>query len=76
MRTAEATPHRRMADVIYKNIYFIEETEEQLAFFGGDHVYRANVSKRVEFDEEKHSKVTVATCPCDLKFGSDKPRRR
>ena len=72
MRTAEETWYQGTADAIYQNIDFIKEAEEHLVLiFGADHIYRMNISKMVEFHEERHAEVTVAACPVEARLSTE-----
>jgi glucose-1-phosphate adenylyltransferase len=72
MRSAGETWYQGTADAIYQNINLVEQADPHLvAIFGGDHVYRMNVTSMIEFHEQKSASVTVAAIPVEKKFASE-----
>jgi glucose-1-phosphate adenylyltransferase len=60
------------ADAIYQNINLVEQSDPHVvAIFGGDHIYRMNVTNMIEYHVEKSAEVTVAAVPVDRKFASE-----
>ena len=72
MRSAGETWYQGTADAIYQNINLVEQADPHVvAIFGGDHIYRMNVTSMIEFHEQKSASVTVAAIPVDKKFSSE-----
>lgn len=51
------------ANAVYQNLGRINKNAEQVAVFGGDHIYMMDVSKMVEFHEKRNADITVAAVP-------------
>jgi glucose-1-phosphate adenylyltransferase len=50
------------ADAIYQNIRFIESSgAEYVAIFGGDHVYKMDISQMIEYHRMNKSDITIAS---------------
>jgi glucose-1-phosphate adenylyltransferase len=68
MRSAGETWYQGTADAIFQNMNLIEQADPHLvAIFGGDHIYRMNMSSMIEYHEQKSAEVTVAAIPVDKK---------
>jgi glucose-1-phosphate adenylyltransferase len=68
MRSAGETWYQGTADAIFQNMNLIEQADPHLvAIFGGDHIYRMNMSSMVEYHEQKSAECTVAAIPVDRK---------
>lgn len=51
-------------DAILQNLNIIsDEQPDQVAVFGGDHVYKMNIRDMLDFHEEKQAAITVAAVP-------------
>ncbi|WP_019614569.1 glucose-1-phosphate adenylyltransferase [Psychromonas ossibalaenae] len=49
------------ADAIYQNLQFIESDEaETVCIFGSDHIYKMDISQKIEFHHEKDAVLTVS----------------
>jgi glucose-1-phosphate adenylyltransferase len=60
------------ADAIYQNINLVEQSDPHVvAIFGGDHIYRMNVTNMIEYHVEKSAEVTVAAVPVEKKFATE-----
>ena len=52
------------ADAIYQNLNLIKDTDpEQVCIFGGDHIYRMDISQMLRFHTKRHADLTVAAIP-------------
>ncbi|MGA2132813.1 MAG: glucose-1-phosphate adenylyltransferase [Bryobacteraceae bacterium] len=72
MRSAGETWYQGTADAIYQNINLVEQADPHVvAIFGGDHIYRMNITSMIEFHEQKSASVTVAAIPVDKKYASE-----
>ena len=64
MRSADETWYQGTADAIYQNINLVEQSDpEVVAIFGGDHIYRMNITSMIEYHVHKGADVTVAAVP-------------
>ena len=64
MRSADETWYQGTADAIYQNINLVEQsTPDVVAIFGGDHIYRMNITGMIEYHLQKKAEVTVAAVP-------------
>ena len=60
MRTGE-TWYKGTADAIYQNLNLVRESRPHfVAVFGGDHIYRMDISQMVVFHNEMDADVTIA----------------
>ncbi len=67
MQTTDRTWYRGTADAIYQNAHLIEDFNPDLvAVFGGDHIYRMDVSQMVDFHVSKNAIATVAAIPVPI----------
>ncbi|MGA2589600.1 MAG: glucose-1-phosphate adenylyltransferase [Bryobacteraceae bacterium] len=72
MRSAGETWYQGTADAIYQNINLVEQADPHVvAIFGGDHIYRMNITAMIEYHEQKAAAVTVAAIPVEKKFASE-----
>jgi len=68
MRSAGETWYQGTADAIYQNINLVEQSDPKVvAIFGGDHIYRMNVTHMIEYHMQKSADVTVAAIPVPKK---------
>ncbi|MGP8247831.1 MAG: glucose-1-phosphate adenylyltransferase [Bryobacteraceae bacterium] len=71
MRAGE-TWYQGTADAIYQNINLVEQSDPHVvAIFGGDHVYRMNISSMIDFHVQKNAEVTVAAIPVDKRHATE-----
>jgi glucose-1-phosphate adenylyltransferase len=64
MRSAGETWYQGTADAIYQNINLVEQSDPHVvAIFGGDHIYRMNITDMIEYHVQKSADVTVAAIP-------------
>jgi glucose-1-phosphate adenylyltransferase len=71
MRAGE-TWYQGTADAIYQNINLVEQSDPHVvAIFGGDHIYRMNITNMIEYHVEKSAEVTVAAIPVEKKFAAE-----
>src|SRR5215472_15919475 len=72
MRSADETWYQGTADAIFQNMNLIEQADPHLvAIFGGDHIYRMNMSAMIEYHEQKSAEITVAAIPVDKKHAGE-----
>ena len=66
MRSPGETWYQGTADAIYQNINLVEQSDpDVVAIFGGDHIYRMNITNMIEYHVQKGAEVTVAAIPVD-----------
>ncbi|NLF40004.1 glucose-1-phosphate adenylyltransferase [bacterium] len=59
------------ANAIYQNLHLFEDYEpEDVAVFGGDHIYKMDVSQMAAYHEEKDAHCTVAAIPVPVSQAS------
>ena len=59
MRSPGETWYQGTADAIYQNINLVEQSDpDVVAIFGGDHIYRMNITSMIEYHLEKAAEVT------------------
>jgi glucose-1-phosphate adenylyltransferase len=64
MRSPHEVWYQGTADAIYQNINLVEQSDPHVvAIFGGDHIYRMNVTSMIEFHVQRGAEVTVAAIP-------------
>jgi glucose-1-phosphate adenylyltransferase len=72
MRSEGETWYQGTADAIFQNMNLIEQAQPHVvAIFGGDHIYRMNMSSMIEYHQQKSAKCTVASIPVDKKHASE-----
>jgi glucose-1-phosphate adenylyltransferase len=72
MRSPDETWYQGTADAIYQNINLVEQSDpEVVAIFGGDHIYRMNITQMIEYHVAKNAEVTVAAIPAPRDMASD-----
>jgi glucose-1-phosphate adenylyltransferase len=68
MRSAGETWYQGTADAIFQNINLVEQSDPfVVAIFGGDHIYRMNITNMIEYHVQKGAEVTVAAIPVHRK---------
>lgn len=61
MREKEGSWYRGTAHAIYQNIHFIEQySPEYVLILSGDHIYKMDYNKMLDYHKEKRSKATIA----------------
>jgi glucose-1-phosphate adenylyltransferase len=72
MRSPDETWYQGTADAIYQNINLVEQSDPELvAIFGGDHIYRMNVTHMIEYHIARQAEVTVAAIPAPREMASE-----
>jgi len=68
MRSRDESWYQGTADAIYQNINLVEQANpDVVAIFGGDHIYRMNITSMIEYHMAKKAEVTVAAIPAPRK---------
>ena len=64
MQRTGANWYMGTADAVYQNIYSIgSEQPKHMLILGGDHIYKMDYSRMLEYHKETHAEVTLATLP-------------
>ena len=72
MRSQDETWYQGTADAIYQNINLVEQSDpDVVAIFGGDHIYRMNITSMIEYHIAKKAEVTVAAIPAPREQASE-----
>ena len=72
MRSPGETWYQGTADAIYQNINLVEQSDPHVvAIFGGDHIYRMNITQMIEYHVQKSADVTVAAIPVPRKHAAE-----
>lgn len=62
----ESAPYLGTADAVYKNIEFLEQHHpEYVLILSGDHIYKMDYSKMLNFHKESGAAVTIASKPVE-----------
>jgi glucose-1-phosphate adenylyltransferase len=60
------------ADAIWQNLNLVKEYKpDTLAVFGGDHIYKMDISQMIKYHEDKDALATIAAIPVPLSEGSE-----
>ena len=55
------------ADAIYQNIFHItDENPDYVCIFGGDHIYKMDVSQMLDFHKEKNADLSISAIPIPI----------
>jgi glucose-1-phosphate adenylyltransferase len=59
--------YRGTADAVYQNLHLLAEVEaDNVAVFGGDHIYKFDVSQMEAYHDRREAAVTVAAFPVPI----------
>lgn len=59
--------YRGTADAIYQNIFHItDEDPDYVCIFGGDHIYKMDVSQMLDYHKEKKADLTISAIPIPI----------
>jgi glucose-1-phosphate adenylyltransferase len=72
LRCGRATPGTKArSDAIWQNLNLVRESRPHLVcIFGGDHIYRMDISRMIAFHEEKRADCTVAAITVPIEEAS------
>ena len=71
MQTADKSWYSGTANAIHQNAHLIEDLEPDLvAIFGGDHIYRMDISQMIDLHIKKNAMVSVAAVPVPIEEAS------
>ncbi|MFI3300470.1 MAG: glucose-1-phosphate adenylyltransferase [Candidatus Gastranaerophilales bacterium] len=59
--------YRGTADAVYQNIFHIEDEDpDYVCVFGGDHIYKMDVSQMLDFHKEKSAELSISAIPIPI----------
>ena len=59
--------YKGTADAIYQNIFHItDENPDYVCIFGGDHIYKMDVSQMLDFHKEKNADLSISAIPIPI----------
>ena len=59
--------YRGTADAIYQNVFHItDEDSDYVCIFGGDHIYKMDVSQMLDYHKEKNADLTISAIPIPI----------
>lgn len=64
--------YRGTADAIYQNVFHItDEDPDYVCIFGGDHIYKMDVSQMLDFHKENNADLTISAIPIPIEQASE-----
>lgn len=64
--------YRGTADAIYQNVFHItDEDPDYVCIFGGDHIYKMDVSQMLTFHKEKNADLSISAIPIPIEEASE-----
>ena len=64
--------YRGTADAIYQNVFHItDEDPDYVCIFGGDHIYKMDVSQMLDFHKEKGADLSISAIPIPIEEASE-----
>ena len=64
--------YRGTADAIYQNIFHIvDEDPTYVCIFGGDHIYKMDVSQMLDFHKSKNADLSISAIPIPIEEASE-----
>lgn len=64
--------YRGTADAIYQNVFHItDEDPDYVCIFGGDHIYKMDVSQMLDFHKEKEADLSISAIPIPIEEASE-----
>ena len=64
--------YRGTADAIYQNIFHItDEDPDYVCIFGGDHIYKMDVSQMLDFHKSKYADLSISAIPIPIEEASE-----
>lgn len=71
MRT-DGNWYKGTADAVFQNITHIhDENPQQVCVFGGDHIYRMDVSQMMKYHKKKRADLTISAIPIPISEASE-----
>lgn len=64
--------YKGTADAIYQNVFHItDEDPRYVCIFGGDHIYKMQVSQMLDFHKEKNAHLSISAIPIPIEEASE-----
>jgi glucose-1-phosphate adenylyltransferase len=64
--------YKGTADAIYQNVFHItDEDPDYVCIFGGDHVYKMDVSQMLAYHKEKNADLSISAIPIPIEEASE-----
>jgi len=64
--------YRGTADAIYQNVFHITDEEpDYVCIFGGDHVYKMDVSQMLDFHKDCNAELSISAIPIPIEEASE-----
>ena len=64
--------YRGTADAIYQNIFHInDEDPDYVCVFGGDHIYKMDISQMMDFHKINNAELTISAIPIPIEEASE-----
>lgn len=64
--------YKGTADAIYQNIFHIQDEDPRyVCIFGGDHIYKMQVSQMLDFHKEKKADLSISAIPIPIEEASE-----
>ena len=64
--------YRGTADAIYQNVFHItDEDPDYVCIFGGDHIYKMDVSQMLDYHKEKDADLSISAIPIPIEEASE-----
>ena len=64
--------YRGTADAIYQNVFHItDEDPDYVCIFGGDHIYKMDVSQMLSYHKNKNADLTISAIPIPIEEASE-----
>lgn len=64
--------YRGTADAIFQNIFHIQDEDpDYVCVFGGDHIYKMDVSQMLQYHKEKGADLSIAAIPIPVEEASE-----
>lgn len=64
--------YRGTADAVFQNLSHIyDENPDYVCVFGGDHIYKMDISKMLDYHKKKQAQLTIAAIPVPISEASE-----
>ena len=64
--------YKGTADAIYQNVFSIKDVDpDYVCVFGGDHIYKMDVSQMMDFHKSKNADLTISAIPIPVEEASE-----
>lgn len=64
--------YRGTADAIYQNVFHITDEEpDYVCIFGGDHIYKMDVSQMLDFHKNRQAELSISAIPIPIEEASE-----